>query len=353
MKHCLFIGLLASLTFAQETQLGADFRKEGEALGMDCRFSFASLGSCVADLFTDHPMHIAVGSLPPQNGFAAGLAFVAHLTPNESWRLSWDLDAVANSNGSWRAGAYMTAVWDRHRRIVVGSNPTKRSNLAVSEYPVFHLYAQGTSLNKLTYFGEGPDTSDAGRSYFGMTQTIVGANAVFPVQSKLNMSLFGEANGRFISLRPAIGLGSPSIEQLYAPASAPGLTSQPGFAQFGEGIRIRPQLASGHVRLNYMAGFQEYVAGDSESSFERLTVDLQHTFPLYAKTRTLLPNDFNGPDDCSVSSDVHSCPAVTRNLEGAFGLRFLVNESYVSSGNAVPFYFQPTLCCRSSENVVF
>lgn len=329
--------------FAQETQLGADFRKEGEALKKDCS-SLTSLFGCAEDLFTDHPLHITAGSLAPQNGIGFGPAFVAHKTPNESWRLSWDVDAVATANGSWRAGAYMTAVWDRHGIIKQDKTPTKKSNLAVTEYPVFHLYAQAISLNKLTYFGEGQSTTDIARSYFGMTQTIVGANAVFPVLPKLKMALLGEANGRFVDLGPSRGQTSPSIEQLYTPASAPGLGSQPGFAQFGEGVRIRPQLAGGFVRLNYSAIFQEYVASaGSKFSFERFTLDLAHEFPLYRRTRLLVPNDFNGPDDCSVAAGTHSCPSITRNLEGSFGLRFLMSDSFVPSGNAVPFYFQPTL----------
>lgn len=346
MRRFLLFGFLLSGTsiFAQQSQLGADFEKEREDFKQSCAsFSFSSLASCGQDLFTDHPLHIAVGSLAPQNGFGAGPAFVAHWTPNESWRLSWDVDAVATPNESWRAGAYMTAIWDRHGKIVVNTNPAKKSNLTVGEYPVFHAYVQGISLNKLTYFGEGPDTSDTARSYFGMTQTIVGANAVFPVLPKLKMSLYGEANGRFVDLRPDTGQSSPSIGQIYTAGTAPGLNAQPGFAQLGEGVQIRPELAGGYIRLNYLATFQEYVAGDSRFSFERLTLNLAHQFPLYRNTRSLVPNNFNGPDDCSVSPGTHSCPSVSRNLEGSFGFLFLLNDSFVPAGHTVPFYFQPTL----------
>src|SRR5438045_2873976 len=56
------------------------------------------------------PCRVALGSLAPQNGFAFGLAFVEHYTPNESWRLSWNADAVATPSGSWRGGAYMKLV---------------------------------------------------------------------------------------------------------------------------------------------------------------------------------------------------------------------------------------------------
>ncbi len=340
--------LAAGAVYAQETQIGADFRGESDRLKSSCSsFSFKSLGGCAEELFTDHPMHIAVGSLAPQNGVGVGLALVTHWTPNESWRLSWDLDGVASPNGSWRAGAYMTAIWDRHRGVVVnpgGLKPGTQSNLAVKEYPVFHLFAQSISLNKLTYFGEGPNTSETARSYFGMRETILGTNAVLPVLKALNVSLYGEVNGRFVEIRPSLGQASPSIEQLYTAATTPGLTAQPAFAQFGEGVRIRPDLAGGYVRLNYFVTFQEYFSpGNSASSFNRLTVDLSHQFPLYRRTRSLVALDSNGPDDCSVAAGVHSCPGVTRNLEGSFDLRFLMNQSFVSAGHVVPFYFQPTL----------
>ncbi len=344
---CLAAVLLAAkAALAQETQLGADFRKEGEAIKKDCSsFSFGALASCGEDLFTDHPLHIAVGSLAPQNGFGVGPAFVAHWTPNETWRLNWNVDAVATSNLSWRAGAYMTAVWDRHPGIVVnpGGTPGKKSNLKVTEYPTFHVFAQGESLNKLTYFGEGANTHDTARSYYGMTQTVVGANAVFPVIPKINMSLYAETNGRFVDIRGAHGQSSPSIEEIYSSLNTPGLASQPAFAQFGEGVRIRPSFAGDHIRLNYYATFQEYIAGDSNFSFNRLTIDAGHEFPFYKNSRSFAALDHNGPDDCSVSATVHTCPAVTRSLEGSFNLRFIMNASWVPSGNVVPFYFQPTL----------
>jgi hypothetical protein len=335
---------------AQETQLGSDFRREAEELKKDCSsFTFSSVGSCLYTVFTDHPMHIAVGSLAPQNGFGFGPAFVAHLTPNESWRLSWDVDAVASSNASWRAGAYMTAVWDHHRRIVVkpGAGSGGKSNITIEEYPVFHVLAQSISLNTIDYFGIGPNTSDTSRSYFGMRETITGVNATFPIlQRNWHISLYGEANGRFVDVRPSPGQSSPSIEQLYTPVTAPGLDHQPAYVQFGQGVRIRPEFAGGHVRLDYSSTFQEFVAaGDSTFSFQRWDTDFSHQFPLYNVTRrfTSAPNNFNGPDDCSVSTADHSCPAVTRNLEGSISIDLQINQSLTSSGHVVPFYFQPTL----------
>ena len=310
---------------AQENPLEADFRGEGDRLAAGCgTFTIGGIGSCAQTLFTDHPVHIAVGSIAPQNGFAAGPAFVAHYTPNESWRLSWDVDAVASDNLSWRAGAYMTAVMTRHRQITTGSSKRKPE---VGEYPVFHAYGQAISLNKITYFGEGPSSPVTAPSFFGMRETIVGGNVIWPVPGALHLALYGEANGRFVDIRPFVG-------------------NQPAFAQFGEGIRLTPVLAGGHVRFNYALTFQEYAATGSSSSFRRFTADLAHEFPLYSRTTEALNNNFNGPDDCRPDPEVKNCPTVkqtTRNRTGSLGLRFLYTGSFVSAGNTVPFYFQPTL----------
>jgi len=343
-----FLGLFVALPLhAQQSRLGAEFSGEAERFKKSCgSFDFKSLGGCAQVLFTDHPLHIAVGSIAPQNGFGAGAAFVYHWTPNETWRLNWNADAVASPNGSWRAGVYMKAIRVPHRDIGVSMGTgslADDSELAVSEAPFFNVYAQAISLNKIYYFGLGPSTSRTDRAVFGMSERIFGTSAVWPVLGKLNLAFYGEANGRFVDIRGNHGESSPSIETLYDETTAPGLTIQPAFAQFGEGIRMRPHLFSDYLRLNYFVNFQQFVAGDSTFSFRRLTVDLRHQIPLYKKTRTFLPRDNNGPDACAVDSSPDSkCPGVVRNLEGSINFRFFLSDSFTSSGSVVPFYFQPT-----------
>ncbi len=347
---------MASVGLAQnETRLGADFRGEGTRFKNDCgNFSFGGIVSCGDLLFTDHPLHFAVGSLAPLNGFAAGPAFVYHWTPNESWRLSWNTDAVVSTNQSWRAGTYVTAVFSHRKPIGVGvggaapaapaSKP--RPKTTIGEAPVVHLYAQAESLKTIAYYGLGPDTLETARSFFGMREVIVGANVFWPIPKIPHVTIFGEANTRFVAIRPDSGQTSPSIEQLYTETTAPGLVAQPSFGQFGEGVRLAPVWAGGHVRLNYAVTLQQFVAGNSAYSFQRFTADLSHQVPIYTATRTLRPRNGNGPDDCSIdptSKDLDKCPAITRNREGSFGLRLLIAESIVPGGHVVPFYFQPTL----------
>ena len=349
---CL-VAFLAAPVVAED-RLGADFRKEADAFKADCA-AFSKLASCAELLFTDFPLHIAVGSLAPQNGFGAGVAFVEHYTSPKNWRDNFDMDAIATPNGSWRAGAYATFIWSGGPPVTTGRGRPARGASgsapnALQEQPVFNVYAQGESLNTISFFGPGPNSLEANRAYFGMTETITGGNAILPLVKAINLGFIGEANGRFVEARGSYGQSSPSIQQVFfTPATAPGIGVENGFAQFGEGLRLRPQFLNGYLRLNYLANYQQYAAGTSRYSFQRFNLDLQHQFPLYKTTRSLLRQDFNPPDQCGTSPDPGTCPPIlpppgpTRNLEGSVNLRFLLTESFVPGGNLVPFYFQPTL----------
>ena len=333
----LLVLVACSTSWAQdEGALHAELRREGERVSDACKFNFGALGGCAYTLFTDHPLHIAAGSLPPQNGFGLGGAFVwAKNTHN--WRMSWDFDAVGAFGGAWRTGGYMKMVHTPH--------PKTPKIEATHPYTVFDFYAQSISLNKINFFGLGNDTTVAGKSLFGMTQTIVGASAIKPVYELrairwLNLSLQGEVNGRFVNLRGEHGQSAPSIESLYTNATAPGLANQPTFLQLGEGVRIKPAL--GNLQFNYVGKFQQFFASHSQNSFLRWTVDLDHNYSLYSTSHGEVSGTL-GPDSCAHGDD--KCPEIphTRNLNGSIDVRLLLSESFTSGANVVPFYFQQTL----------
>jgi hypothetical protein len=288
----------ANTLLAQQTTPPPDPPGERAKLKENCfSFTFSGLGGCAEELFTGVPFHIAVGSIAPQDGFGGGVAYVGHHTTT-SWRNTWNADAIATGNGSWRAGFYMRFVHTPNEAVGVsfGPPPPVEENLmGLTEHTVFGLYAQAISLNKITFFGLGPDTTEAGRTFFAMTETIVGGSVVKPFSGHLNASLLGEMNGRFVSIRESNGQNSPSISQVYAEATAPGLTTQPGTFQLGEGIRIRPVFDKDLVRLNYSAVYQQYFATDN-FTFQRLTIDLGHQYALHSKTRINEPRVSNGPD---------------------------------------------------------
>ena len=330
-----------------------------------------TMADCAELVFTGRPVHVAVGSLAPQNGFGAGLAYVGSIKPTETWRPSWNADAVATPNGSWRAGVYFKFVHTPpFKTIVHTGKPTYKTNFSeLPEHSVVNVYAQATSLNQVGFFGLGPSTTEAGRTFFGIREIIVGANVVKPLSGRWNISLLGEANGRFVDIRPSTGNDSPTIGALYTESTAPGLATQPGFLQLGESIRMRPIFWNDLVHLNYQVSYQQFFApSNSRYSFQRFTVDLSHEFALYrSTTRFYTPRDGNGPDECAIDNgakvpscsinkkqvvancenangkDSPTCRAISRDLQGSVGIRFFYSTSITQDNHTVPFYFQPTL----------
>src|SRR5579863_118416 len=359
MKRAMKCATRRGLFFAFVAVTPAMAAADSELARLDDSCGAFKILPCVTTLFTDHPFHIGVSSLAPGNGFAAGpaLSFTHHTKPNRikgpdgdtvtNWRLAWDADAVVSENLSWRTGIYLTARYTREPPVVVapGLAPSGGEDLRPKSW-LFAAYGQTESLNKLTYYGIGPGTSRSALAYYGMRQTIAGGNASIPLWNRLSLSLFEEANARVVNLRPDSKDGGPSIEQTYTPATAPGFSYQTAtFGQFGEGIRMTPAIKN-RLAFDYALTFQEYASPGSKSSFERLVVDLGHEFSLYGTSTPKSPN-FNGPDSCArIDTDPKAAcpkPALSRNLEGSLAFRFLLDASFAPSGNAVPFYFQPTL----------
>ncbi len=351
-RTLLVVFLLIRTLWPQQPAISPNVAAEdppGEVGKLKKNCPFKHIIGCAEVLFTGQPIHIAAGTIAPQNGVGVGLAYIGHKT-TDNWRINWDADSVASTNASWRAGLYVKFVNSRQPDIIIekGTKDAEPNPTELPEQPVVNLYAQAVSLNKLSYFGLGPDTTANGRSFYGLTETIVGASGVKPIYERWHVGIYGEVNGRWVEIRGSHNQSSPSIEQIYTDATAPGLTTQPFFLQLGAGIRVRPSFRNDLFHLNYDVAYRPYVAAsDSRFSFQRFTIDLSHQMSLYRKiTRLLIPRDGNGPDDCVIdpTADRPRCPrATTRNLEGSLGVRLFTALSMTPSGDTMPFYFQPTV----------
>jgi hypothetical protein len=344
---CLALSSLTAVGTAQnESRFESDLRREGIALKACGQIS--KVADCGQTLVLGQPLHIAVGSLAPDDGFGAGLALVEHKNFANEWRINFSVDAVATMNSSWRAGGYMKAFK------LAGGNQYHTA-------PLFYLYSQSISLNRVDYYGLGPATTPLTQTTFGFSENITGLNAVLPLSlhgRPPQLAFVATLNGRFPSVRPGIESNIPSINSLFAESTAPGLSRQPAFVEPSEGLRLVPALFKDKVRLNYLVEFQQFwAAGDSAYSFRRFNGDFQHEIPLSTLSKTfgrhyqfnqipIFPN--NGPDYCGGAGredEAMPCPkaSLTRKMEGSIQLRAFLSESFAGKGSNVPFYFSPTI----------
>ena len=344
---CFVLLSVARLCSAQnESRVQADLRREGAALKSCSQIS--KFADCGQTLVLGQPFHLAFGSLAPDNGMGFGLAFVEHKNFASEWRTNLSLDAVATMNGSWRVGGYLKAY-----KLPAGNS--------YHVAPLFHLYSQSISLNRVDYFGLGPSTTPLTHTTYGFSENVTGADMAFPISISGKspiIAILAELNGRFPSLRSGREHDIPSIEALFDETTAPGLTRQTAYFQPSEGIRLVPSLFGDRVNLNYLLQFQQFIApGNSAYSFRRLNLDFNHTIPLshlsksigkYYGSSTASTLSHNTPDYCGGAGREDQpmpCPQVslTRKLEGSINLRAFISESFAGKGSQVPFYMMPTI----------
>ena len=345
----------AQETRRDESQFRSDLRREGEHIAASCNsVSPKALGGCAYTLITSYPFHVALGNLAPGNGFGYGAALSERYTPNESWRLTFSGDVVGSLSGAHRIGGYTKFIHTPGLGVVVrrpGDPPVKPRRLKLDTW-VIDVFAQRTSLETIDYYGLGADSLESGRSVFGEGQTIVGGTGLWPLSGKswigaLHPAPYLGVSTRVIDIRSGASDDVESIDTKYTDLTAPGLSRQDPFVEFAEGVRLRPSAAKGRLNFNYLLSAQQFVTSrESRSSFTRWTLDLQHEIPIYrGASSSGPPPDFNGPNECSATTDSLACPTLqqSRNRTGSIGLRLLTSTSGTSPGNEVPFYLQQTL----------
>jgi hypothetical protein len=342
----------AAAASSGEVTLGGEFRHEGDHIAANCSSFPSALFKCPMELVTDHPLHIGIGSLAPQNGFGFGPAFATHVGTTDKHALSWNADGVRTPGGSWRAGFYFKVAFTSVGTLKMVPLPAPGAPapppIAPRAYPVLDAYVQTTALKTLYFFGLGPDSTTAGQSAFGMTETTIGTRVTYPVRwtaiDGLKLSAFGEVNGRLIGLKTSEKAGIPDIGDAYSEASAPGLSTQPGFLQLGEGVRVKPSFGGNRIHLNYVAAFEQYVApANGTYSFRRVRVDLDNEFSFYRTVLSKDPFQTRGPNDCSDAGDPCPKPSISRNRYGSAGVRLYWSDAMTGSASVVPFYLQETL----------
>jgi hypothetical protein len=329
-------------------------------------------GCLVPTVHGNKGLYPSIANLPPGNSLALGAVFKdteLNTTSLPSWRFDYQIDAQGSFNGSWTSGGFLTmklapvsesskstpqpapaasegtttptptptnskkpTIWLHPPIVVQGPIPKHLPNLGENETKLLlNFYAFHTSLNQVAFFGIGPATVPADRTFFAFRETVTGANA--DVLLPWGLHFLGELNGRWPEIAPRHGQSSPSIEQVYSNATAPGLSQQPGFVQPGEGLEFlhhggglgKEADFGAAYDLDWTANFQQFFAPSvSTYSFRRLTIDATNEIHLKKRFK---PKE----------------GAPTEETFGTLQLRGWLSESVVPADHSVPFYFQPTL----------
>jgi outer membrane protein assembly factor BamA len=177
----------------------------------------------------------------------------------------------------------------------------------------FDLHSTYRNFPQMQYYGVGPDSQKTGRSDFRIEDTTYSFGAGVKPVRRLRLGVTG--GFAKYNIGPGTDRRFASTEQVYTPATTPGIDHQTDFLQGGIFAQYDYRDVPGGPRSggNYVARFTYNKDVDlRQFSFRKLDLELQQYIPLFNQRRVI-------------------------------ALRAKSELSYRNPGQAVPFYLQPTL----------
>jgi hypothetical protein len=286
--------------------------KDGGFTGMLER-QFGTVQDAFVDVFVGPGLHPSIGVIEPEGGVAFGLAMNNewHITDAPHTRLTTSVEGRGSTNGFWAVGGVAHMQFDWYRVSDNGSFRMPNVTVAVRHF----------DLPTLPFFGLGNQSSRDDRSLFELTETEIPILVDFPIGYGVVFST--QVNALFASSDP-----SPTFTTRFSEATAPGIRASTTHLVPGLAVTYRsPDVLygfSGEGRLSYEA--YQTMAGGS-FSFDRVEARVAVHY---------------GIEDLPFSQG--SFPYL-RSLLGSSRFSAVANLviSQPRSGNAVPFYLQPTL----------
>ena len=288
---------------------------------------------CSEALFSETPLHLTFSSMPPGNGFAIGGVLEQNnhyvspfalpgksgivsgkLQPQQPdfstksvpslgslWSADGRIAAVFSTNGSWLTTGTLTLMpkgyVPRHRTDHNGVQDScnKLGPLCTRQIFGMHLEATHRSLQTISFYGIGP-LSPSVKYIFHQNDTFGSFRAALPLADWLSVESGFEY--RQTDLPPSTA--SNSVSTNFDSTTAPGLSSQPGFAHPYLALRTDPTAYlspktddqednhSGPLMKPYLlftfsnsAEYHWYSAqSDPASSFQQFVVDSKESIQL-------------------------------------------------------------------------
>jgi hypothetical protein len=213
-------------------------------------------------------------------------------TPNGFY--PW-LDSVYSGGGFTLGGGYRRFYGDRtfwDARGLYSAKQYKRFELATDSVGSargrvdLRAVAGWRDATEVSFYGIGGDTASDAKSNFRMQQAYAGGAFRGRVPGRLVFDV-GVAYEDF-TLESGLG-SSPSIEDAYTAATAPGLGSNPAFVHMAWTVARDSRPAAGYARRGGLYGlsYDSYFDPDDTFTFDRLQAEIVQHLPLLRETWVL------------------------------------------------------------------
>jgi hypothetical protein len=371
-----------------------------------CKTFFTKINDsfdCIGALLTKEP-HLTFSSMPPGNGVALGGVFeqnTHYVSPFELggrtvvldsdgklqepdstrgslWSADGRIAAVFSTNGSWVTTGMLTLM---PKGYTPGHNDNqgecnRLGPLCTKKVFGIHFEATHRSLQTISFYGIGPRSPET-KYVFHQNDTYGSIRAAVPLTDWLIIE--SSFQYRQSDLPPTSDFNSVSAN--FTDATAPGLTTQPGYAHPYIALRTAPiahlspysndkdenrigPLMKPDIlfTLRNAAEYHWYAAqGDPASSFQQFVLDSDENIQiatfvrrwvkvgdignpisrLYYRTLSRACGDDDGIDWSNTEDTVLKVHSQCRF--GSIDLRTHIVASRTGSISAVPFYLQPTV----------
>ena len=235
--------------------------------------SFNDTISCLKDFYdkiTGRPLHLVHGSVVPGSGLTGGIGYT-YKSNTENWRKQLDASARISVKKYWEFDANLRLTHNENRftdNDVTGPSGNLKLN----------LYGLVRDAPRMDFFGLGPESTKHNRTVFHYREAVIGFDASKPFRRWLDLG--GAVEGIWPDI---VTIKNPTInsaERVFNEASAPGITTQPGFLHLVAfaGLHSPGQPESRHINYRFFYhAYQDLTAG--RYSFRRFDADLSNKFP--------------------------------------------------------------------------
>lgn len=252
------------------------------------------------------PLHPVIGTVAPGGGWGAGVGYTAPT------RGPWDF----NVKGLWTLKNYQLA------EAVLGYHGRRAE---------FEGYGRYRDMNRLDFFGLGPESNLFDRTTFSLKDPVAGAHGKFRILPWLALG------GRLEELWPreASGERLPSIEQRFTPAEAPGLATSTRFGRYQGSVHIHLPASPGDAFYQGTRSRVTYAIYDHHDdvelfNFKRLDLEAQQTLAGFGAHHRLT---LSGWASTSMTDDGQEVPFfLQRTLGGKSELRSVHEDRLGTDG---------------------